>query len=77
MIEGPLGVPGNMGKYEIYQGDKGTWSKLKGNKGTPGNSGQVKSSLSFRLTINLKNNPKKLQGTRGFSEGNSGKCDTL
>ncbi len=52
--------------------NKGTWPKLKGNKGTEGNRGQIKCSLSINLTVNLKNNPTKLQGTREFSQGNRG-----
>ncbi len=67
--EGLLEVPGNTGTSKIYPGNKGKWPKLKGNKGTLGNRGQVKSSLSILLTIDLKNMLTKPQDKGGFLKG--------
>ncbi len=72
---GNLWVLGNMGTCEMYLGNEETWPKEKGNKGTSINRDQEKSSLLIRMTINLKNNPTKLQGTRGFSQENRGTCN--
>ncbi len=50
---GRFGVPGNMGAYEMYSGNKRTWPKLIENEGTSRNRDQVKSFLSIRSTGNI------------------------
>ncbi len=65
--EDRLGIPGN----------KRTLPELRGNKGKSGNRDQVKPflSLSIHLTIDLKKNPTKLQGTGRFSQRNREACN--
>ncbi len=61
-----------MGTCEMNEGNKITWSQVKGNKVTYGNRDQVANILPIHLIINLKNNPTKLRRTREFSQGNRG-----